>query len=289
MTHYLPSEVQECYSGAYSVTFALVISIIFYLGTNITILIQNKVDPRIRQRLQRINSVVTVSEFIINKILVFVLLFTWNPFFAECDPNDNLYNLDTLYRFCLIPYVIFVGTEITVCVLFLIFLTVGLILTMCGIIARDPIQTNDPGKPYVDERTEVDTFKNILNKIGISFPGQSDKDEEEKEMKCAICYDDYQEDDILRKMPCDHYFHKACIDVWMEKRSECPICNQDIRTAESQFAKTSPSQIEQGAPKININTRDTINDAKSSDEPKININGPFEDIEISVEPKNSKS
>eukprot|EP01017_Pseudomicrothorax_dubius_P007086 TRINITY_DN12142_c0_g1_i3.p1 TRINITY_DN12142_c0_g1~~TRINITY_DN12142_c0_g1_i3.p1 ORF type:complete len:217 (-),score=48.32 TRINITY_DN12142_c0_g1_i3:60-638(-) len=35
---------------------------------------------------------------------------------------------------------------------------------------------------------------------------------------CRICLIDYEEGDEARTMPCFHYFHKACIDIWLTKK-----------------------------------------------------------------------
>jgi len=119
-----------------------------------------------------------------------------------------------------------------------------LILILCGFVAtyEDNDLPPEAGQHYVDERTEVDTFKNILSKLGF-FPGQAENDEDDKDIQCPICCDEYKDEDILRKMPCDHFFHKECIDIWMEKRSECPICQQDIRIATSKFAQKTDNII----------------------------------------------
>ncbi|ONK56704.1 uncharacterized protein A4U43_C10F11870 [Asparagus officinalis] len=46
-----------------------------------------------------------------------------------------------------------------------------------------------------------------------------------EDAQCSICLADYEEKEILRVMPtCNHNFHVACIDVWLQKQSTCPIC-----------------------------------------------------------------
>ena len=41
---------------------------------------------------------------------------------------------------------------------------------------------------------------------------------------CSICTEDYSEGDELRKLPCGHVFHKACVDPWLRDRARtCPL------------------------------------------------------------------
>jgi len=46
---------------------------------------------------------------------------------------------------------------------------------------------------------------------------------------CPICLDDYQDDDLLRILPCKHEFHAACVDQWLIHRKRyCPLCKYDV-------------------------------------------------------------
>lgn len=51
----------------------------------------------------------------------------------------------------------------------------------------------------------------------------------ESSNKCAICLSEYQEGESLRRMPCDHTFHRECVDHWLESRTTCPYCRADLR------------------------------------------------------------
>lgn len=48
---------------------------------------------------------------------------------------------------------------------------------------------------------------------------------------CAVCLVDYEQGDLVRPLPCNHRFHRACIDTWLRQRPVCPLCMQNIRRA----------------------------------------------------------
>jgi len=55
---------------------------------------------------------------------------------------------------------------------------------------------------------------------------------------CSICQEEYEVGDEVRDLPCEHYFHSACIDRWLYIQKKCPLCRHDI-TAE---VPTRPEQ-----------------------------------------------
>ncbi|KAL3649669.1 hypothetical protein CASFOL_006072 [Castilleja foliolosa] len=43
--------------------------------------------------------------------------------------------------------------------------------------------------------------------------------------RCTFCLVDYHDEDMLCILPiCGHFFHTACIGIWMQQRSTCPVC-----------------------------------------------------------------
>lgn len=44
---------------------------------------------------------------------------------------------------------------------------------------------------------------------------------------CAICHDNYK-NEIVRILKCNHNYHYKCIDRWIIKYANCPICRDKI-------------------------------------------------------------
>lgn len=41
---------------------------------------------------------------------------------------------------------------------------------------------------------------------------------------CAICQEDWENGEVVRKLPCEHGFHIMCIDKWFSENNACPVC-----------------------------------------------------------------
>lgn len=41
---------------------------------------------------------------------------------------------------------------------------------------------------------------------------------------CTICLEAWAAGDVQRTLPCLHMFHAACVDPWLRKRAQCPLC-----------------------------------------------------------------
>lgn len=50
------------------------------------------------------------------------------------------------------------------------------------------------------------------------------------DVACAICQD-RDTAQQWRRLHCDHYFHKRCVDEWLHRNVRCPVCRTDIRDA----------------------------------------------------------
>lgn len=46
---------------------------------------------------------------------------------------------------------------------------------------------------------------------------------------CSICQSEYEPDEVIMILPCEHHFHKDCAMEWLGKHSKkCPICKELI-------------------------------------------------------------
>jgi hypothetical protein len=46
---------------------------------------------------------------------------------------------------------------------------------------------------------------------------------------CSICLEHYQANKYIRNLPCNHTYHKVCIDKWFKEGSfSCPTCRMDF-------------------------------------------------------------
>jgi len=50
----------------------------------------------------------------------------------------------------------------------------------------------------------------------------------EDKKTCSICLSDYEVNETIKLIPCLHFFHKECIDEWMSRSCDCPICKSKI-------------------------------------------------------------
>jgi Ring finger domain len=65
----------------------------------------------------------------------------------------------------------------------------------------------------------------------IRFDPDQQKSEEETndcDVKCLICQYDYEKDESLRRLPCNHCFHQECVDEWLRAHDSCPYCKKPI-------------------------------------------------------------
>lgn len=48
------------------------------------------------------------------------------------------------------------------------------------------------------------------------------------EEQCAICLNEFEDNDSLRTLRCAHRFHMACVDQWLSHSGQCPVCKRRV-------------------------------------------------------------
>ena len=41
---------------------------------------------------------------------------------------------------------------------------------------------------------------------------------------CMVCLCDFEDGEECRRLPCNHTFHKSCVEEWLSRSPVCPIC-----------------------------------------------------------------
>lgn len=58
---------------------------------------------------------------------------------------------------------------------------------------------------------------------------------EENEFVCAICKDDVSKEEVVKQLPCLHYYHGECIVPWLRMRNTCPVCRHELPTDDAEY------------------------------------------------------
>jgi hypothetical protein len=46
--------------------------------------------------------------------------------------------------------------------------------------------------------------------------------------ECAICLEEFQKNDGVANLPCNHLFHISCVQEWFKNNTTCPICRDNV-------------------------------------------------------------
>ena len=83
--------------------------------------------------------------------------------------------------------------------------------------------------PVITPPTMTDV-KNVINKEELEKLEVKEYKmmNKEKYKECAICLEEYNDEDKVRILKCDHGYHQDCIDKWLTNCNyKCPVCRDE--------------------------------------------------------------
>ncbi|GFQ08700.1 nep1-interacting protein 1, partial [Phtheirospermum japonicum] len=95
------------------------------------------------------------------------------------------------------------------------------------------ISTMETGFREISDIFEVNTDRGLSQDTIQELPSYEFNDAEAvapcPDTSCAICLQDLKHRESTRLLPnCQHFFHMRCIDEWLTRQGNCPICRKDV-------------------------------------------------------------
>nr|XP_011465298.1 PREDICTED: uncharacterized protein LOC101314385 isoform X2 [Fragaria vesca subsp. vesca] len=84
-------------------------------------------------------------------------------------------------------------------------------------------------RPSVSSIGSVPAPNEVVESLPVKLFSKVQKHQNEEAAQCYICLVEYEEGDEMRILPCNHEFHKTCIDKWLKEiHRVCPLCRRDV-------------------------------------------------------------
>eukprot|EP00906_Rhabdomonas_costata_P028348 RCo040183 len=77
--------------------------------------------------------------------------------------------------------------------------------------------------------TEEDLGRLPIHVFSASPSASPSAEHDEAPPVCQICLEAFEDGETLRILLCLHQFHQTCVDKWLRRRRECPVCRTGIR------------------------------------------------------------
>lgn len=86
------------------------------------------------------------------------------------------------------------------------------------------LSTSDQRVPPPASRSSIDNLPTV----------KITKKDVRSDSHCPVCKEKFELGSQARKLPCKHLYHSDCIVPWLEQRSSCPVCRQELTPGEQQ-------------------------------------------------------
>ncbi|CAI9729280.1 E3 ubiquitin-protein ligase RNF115-like [Octopus vulgaris] len=54
------------------------------------------------------------------------------------------------------------------------------------------------------------------------------KEQVDKNLQCPICLNEFELSEQVKELGCNHQYHINCIDQWLLRHGNCPVCRKDL-------------------------------------------------------------
>ena len=107
-----------------------------------------------------------------------------------------------------------------------------------------PAATGNAGAKGATSTTTVipgrETESLPSNSSNTDVTANADGSDEQGQLGCSICTEDFTKGEEVRVLPCNHKFHPDCVDPWLLNVSgTCPLCRIDLRPGGEQQGTTT--------------------------------------------------
>jgi len=70
----------------------------------------------------------------------------------------------------------------------------------------------------------------------IAVTSRKFEEAKDSDNQCSICVTKFAAEQDLVTLPCNHTFHKKCIEEWGHYKAECPLCKKSIPIVKENLA-----------------------------------------------------
>merc|ERR1712187_740576 len=81
---------------------------------------------------------------------------------------------------------------------------------------------------------EAPELKGLSSEEIASLPSSTWETVSGEDEVCSICVDSFETGDCVRSLSaCGHTFHQSCIDLWLLRQADCPLCKRTVSAVPS--------------------------------------------------------
>ncbi|XP_076949658.1 uncharacterized protein LOC143622366 [Bidens hawaiensis] len=79
--------------------------------------------------------------------------------------------------------------------------------------------------------------ENLLSVVMTREDGESDS------TVCAVCKDEISVGEMVKQLPCSHYYHGDCIVPWLCIKNTCPVCRHELATDDINYERRQAERV----------------------------------------------